>query len=148
VDGRGDYYIFDDTGEFRDREFGMGAPAVLGAAAYGVDANGNPTPAAIDMYMRRFGPFVTESGKSISRTTVDGAYLQSGTFFRLREASATYRIPDRWVQQYVRARSASLRLTMRNLHTWTDYLGLDPESDQFLAVPANKQWTVGFNITF
>jgi TonB-dependent SusC/RagA subfamily outer membrane receptor len=148
LDGRGDYYVFDGTTEFRDRAFGIGAPSVLGAAAFGTDANGDPTPEAIDQYMRRFGPFVTESGESLNRRLVSGAYLQSGKFFRLREASVTYRIPDAWVQQYARARSASLRVTMRNLRTWTGFLGLDPESDQFLSVPADKQWTVGFNLTF
>ena len=79
---------------------------------------------------------------------VDGAYRQTVHAFKLREASVSYRFPTRFVQQYVRARSASASLTMRNLHTWTNFLGFDPESDQFLSVPQDKRWTLRFQITF
>ena len=37
---------------------------------------------------------------------------------------------------------------MRNLHTWTNFDGLDPESDQFLSVPQDKRWTVSMTVTF
>ncbi|MCG6957083.1 MAG: SusC/RagA family TonB-linked outer membrane protein, partial [Gemmatimonadetes bacterium] len=50
VDGRGDYYVFDGTTEFRDRAMPRSDVAALGAAAFGTDADGNPTPEAIDMY--------------------------------------------------------------------------------------------------
>ncbi len=148
VDGQGDYSIFDDTNQFRDRSFGIGESSARGAAAFGTDAEGNPTPDAVEKYMMRYGPFVTESGKSVSRGSVDGAYRQTVHSFKLREASVSFRFPTRFVQQYVRARSASASLTMRNLHTWTNYLGFDPESDQFLSVPQDKRWTLRFAITF
>jgi hypothetical protein len=148
VDGQGDYSIYDNTNQFRDRSFGIGESSARGAAAFGTDAEGNPTPEAVKQYMMRYGPFVTESGTSVSRGSVDGAYRQTVHSFKLREASVSFRFPTRFVQEYVRARSASASLTMRNLHTWTNFLGFDPESDQFLTVPQDKRWTLRFAITF
>ena len=98
--------------------------------------------------MKRFGPFVTEDGNSVSRGSVDGAYRQTVHTFKLRELGVTYRFPTNMVQQYIRARSASLRFSMRNVETWTNFNGLDPESDQFLSVPQDKWWTVGMTVTF
>ncbi len=148
MDGQGDQYIFDDTDEFRDRSFGIGASSILGCAAYGTDANGECTEQAVLKYMKKYGPYYTESGDAVSRRSVDGGYGQSVNMFKLREASVTYRLPTRFVQEYARARSATVTVTMRNLRTWTNYLGLDPESDQFLSVPADQRWTVRFNLTF
>ena len=45
----------------------------------------------------------------------------------LREVSASYSVPERYAR-YVRASRASITLAGRNLHRWTDYTGLDPES--------------------
>ena len=84
----------------------------------------------------------------VSFRSVDGAYRQDVNTFKLREASVSYRFPTSFVQRYVRARSATLRVSMRNLHTWTNYNGFDPESDQFLSVPQDRRWTVGMTVTF
>jgi hypothetical protein len=148
LDGRGDRMVFDGTNQFRDRQFGQGESAVRGAAAYGTDADGNPTEAARIEYMKRFGPFVTEDGRALNRNSVDGAYLQDGKFFRLREASINYRLPTSFVQRYMRARGATIGFTMRNLKTWTDFTGLDPETGQFLTVPLDRRYTFRFNFNF
>ena len=149
VDGRGDHSIYDGTTEFRDRAMGTGEVSVKGAAVYGADENGNPTEQAIKMYLKRFGPFYTETdGTQVSRRSVDGAYRQNVNTFKLREASVNYRIPTNFVQRYMRARSAAVRVSMRNVHTWTNFRGLDPESDQFLSVPQDKRWTLSMTVTF
>jgi hypothetical protein len=149
IDGRGDRMIFDGTNEFRDRQFGQGASAVLGAAAYGTEADGiTPTEKAKDEYVRRFGTFVTASGVTVNRGSVRGAYNQSGKFWKLREASATYNLPKDFVRRYTRAKSVLVGLTARNINTWTDFTGLDPESDQFLTVPSDKRYTMRFSLTF
>ncbi|HSJ31375.1 MAG TPA: SusC/RagA family TonB-linked outer membrane protein [Longimicrobiales bacterium] len=147
-DARGDVMVFDGTNQFRDRQFGQGEAAVRGAAAFGTDANGNPTDAARLEYLSRFGPFYTEDGRQLNRNSVDGGYAQDGGFIRLREASINYSIPTSLVQQYMRARSATLGVSMRNLRTWTDFTGLDPETGQFLTVPMDRRWTVRFMFTF
>ncbi len=148
IDGRGDHSIYDNTTQFRDRSFGIGAPSILGCAAFMPNHEEPCSEAATIEYMKRFGPFVTEEGNSVSRGSVDGAYRQDVNTFKLRELGVTYRFPTNIVQQYIRARSASLRFSMRNVHTWTNFDGLDPESDQFLSVPQDKRWTVGMTVTF
>ncbi|HZD05843.1 MAG TPA: TonB-dependent receptor, partial [Longimicrobiales bacterium] len=57
--------------------------------------------------------------------TVAG-YIERADFWKLREVSATVRLPRSWVQN-VSARDVSLTLAGRNLFTWTDYTGFDPE---------------------
>jgi TonB-linked SusC/RagA family outer membrane protein len=54
-----------------------------------------------------------------------------GNFIKWRELSATFTIPDRFAQKFIRARGASLALTMRNIQTWTKYPGVDPENSTY-----------------
>jgi hypothetical protein len=79
---------------------------------------------------------------------VDGAYLQDGSFVKLREVSANFRLPSDLVQRFTGGRSATIGLSVRNLHTWTDFMGFDPESDQFLTVPQDRRWTLRFQFMF
>ena len=64
---------------------------------------------------------------NVPQPTLDG-YLQTGAFVKWREASATLQLPDKLLAR-THARSASLVFTVRNVHTWTNYRGTDPESD-------------------
>ncbi|MBI1808250.1 MAG: SusC/RagA family TonB-linked outer membrane protein [Gemmatimonadetes bacterium] len=59
--------------------------------------------------------------------TLDG-FFQPGGFLKLREISAVYTLPDRLARS-VRARSATVMLSARNLAKWTNYRGVDPEND-------------------
>jgi hypothetical protein len=55
-------------------------------------------------------------------------YLENGQFWKLREVSAALTLPN-IVAQRIRARDAQLVFSARNLHTWTSYTGVDPESN-------------------
>jgi len=59
--------------------------------------------------------------------TLDG-FLQPGAFVKWREVSAALSLPGT-VASRLRAQTASLVFTARNLATWTKYRGSDPESD-------------------
>lgn len=59
------------------------------------------------------------------------AYINDASFTRLREVSLTYLVPDEWAQR-IGASRANVSIAGRNLHTWTDWTGLDPEA-RFLA---------------
>ncbi len=61
----------------------------------------------------------------LSYSTAAGWY-SSGAFTRLREVTATLRIPDRLLRSS-RASSGELTLAGRNLFVWSDYIGGDPE---------------------
>ena len=60
--------------------------------------------------------------------TRDG-FFQSGAFVKLREVSATFTAPEAMVARLRGARSLSFTASARNVHTWTKYRGVDPETD-------------------
>jgi len=52
--------------------------------------------------------------------------VNDASYIKLREVSLQYSLPERWASTF-RATGASISIAARNLHTWTDYPGLDPE---------------------
>ena len=62
-------------------------------------------------------------------------YFQNGNFVKLREVSATYTVPPRWVRGLSRA---SFTLAARELHTWTKFRGLDPEAFTGTTSPSDQ----------
>jgi TonB-linked SusC/RagA family outer membrane protein len=60
--------------------------------------------------------------------TLDG-FFQPGSFVKLRELSATFTAPESFVARLRGARSLSFTASARNLKTWTNYRGVDPETD-------------------
>ncbi|PST83882.1 SusC/RagA family TonB-linked outer membrane protein [Pedobacter yulinensis] len=55
-----------------------------------------------------------------SRTLEDGSYL------RLKTVALSYSLPAAFIRR-ARIRSLSLNVAAQNLHTWTNYSGMDPE---------------------
>jgi len=55
-----------------------------------------------------------------------GMWTQKADFFKIRSASINYRLPESWLPGGIGA--ATVRLQGRNLATWTDYQGVDPEA--------------------
>jgi TonB-linked SusC/RagA family outer membrane protein len=64
------------------------------------------------------------TGTATSLGMID-EWFQPGSFAKLREVSVTYTVPERLLHGFSRA---SLTLAGRELHTWTRYKGIDPES--------------------
>jgi len=56
-------------------------------------------------------------------------FIEQLQFWRLREVSAAYNMPDRWARTLFRGASASVNLAVRNLKVWTSYSGVDPEAN-------------------
>jgi hypothetical protein len=57
-------------------------------------------------------------------------FVEDGTFTKLREVSLNYRLPADWIASVPgldRFSSIGMTLVGRNLFTWTDYRGYDPE---------------------
>lgn len=68
--------------------------------------------------------------------TLDG-FLQPGAFVRLREISATYNVEPR-LAHMLRANSASLTFSARNLGFKSNYRGTDPETDRLASVDSDS----------
>jgi TonB-linked SusC/RagA family outer membrane protein len=67
----------------------------------------------------------------LAQTQRGGTYvnglINDASFTRLRELSATYTLPDGWASRLGASR-ASVTMAARNLYTWTDYTGIEPEA--------------------
>ena len=68
--------------------------------------------------------------------TLDG-FFQPGAFVKLREIALTYNVPPNMAVRVLKAQSASVTLSARNVAKWTKYRGVDPEND-FTAANANS----------
>lgn len=87
----------------------------------------------------------------------NAGYIEDASFVKLREVSATYTVPERIVQQ-LRVKRLSVSLTARNLATWSDYSGVDPEVNgqgqsnffirDFLTQPPVRYVTARVNVGF
>ncbi len=66
-------------------------------------------------------------------------YMENGTFTRFRELTATWSLPQNVVSKTSFARDANLIFSVRNLHKWTKYTGIDPESNSDAGSTANTQ---------
>ena len=85
----------------------------------------------------------------------DAGYIVDSDFTKLREVSVTLMAPDAWAQR-LGARGLNLTLAGRNLATWTDYPGLDPEvnssgganftTQEFFTQPAVRYFTARLTI--
>jgi TonB-linked SusC/RagA family outer membrane protein len=93
-------------------------------------------------------------GSQSYKTSV--GYLQNGQFWKFRELSVVYLLPD-VATRYLRFRAGStVVFGVRNLHTWTNYTGLDPEEhdapsdtqSNFQSAPPPTYFTVRLNLKY
>ncbi len=111
---------------------------------------GNPTPGQ--------PAFVQANGNATTVNDVREAFLEPGDFLRLRELSATYTVPSKYLRSLRNTISgASVTWAMQNVKLWTDYSGSDPEINSqsgafsrqdFLTVPNPRKQTIRVNLNF
>ena len=85
----------------------------------------------------------------------DYGYIEDASFTKLREVSLSIGIPQRYISRYGFT-GATLTLAGRNLKTWTNYTGLDPEinenggfnfsTDEFLSQPHVRYYTIRLDL--
>ena len=85
-------------------------------------------------------------------------YLEDGSYVRLQLLTLGYNLPTSWLQR-VRIKSARLYVSGKNLLTFTDYTGFDPEVGRFGSsnirqgydlggYPSAKTYLIGLNLEF
>lgn len=89
-----------------------------------------------------------------------GAYIQPGTFVKLREITLAYAVPQRFSNRFLgNARDLKLDVSGRNLYYWTKYWSFDPEVSNFgnqnvdrfvdlAPFPPYRSFFVGVNVGF
>jgi TonB-linked SusC/RagA family outer membrane protein len=60
---------------------------------------------------------------------VASQFIEDGSFWKLREVSVAYNFTAPWVKSVLSMSNLEIRLAGRNLFTWTDYSGIDPETN-------------------
>jgi hypothetical protein len=84
-------------------------------------------------------------------------FVEDGDFFKLREISVSYTLPPS-LAQMLRVGRAVVTGSGRNLKTWTDYSGVDPEvnvfgaanivSSDFLSVPPARRFLLTLDLSW
>jgi hypothetical protein len=70
-------------------------------------------------------PRLSYDGTSGARD-VSSRFVEDGSYVRLQEVSLSYRLPARLLRN-ARMDEARIFVSGRNLHTWTDYTGFNPD---------------------
>jgi hypothetical protein len=132
-DHKGDYVLFNNTRRFR---------CSFGNCREAYDRSASLADQAANIGI----PLGTDAG-----------YIEDATFTKLRELSFTIIGPTSFARA-MRASGVSLTIAGRNLKTWTDYTGLDPEinsqpganfgTSEFLTLPPTRNWTARINVSF
>ena len=68
---------------------------------------------------------------------IDEPCIEDGGFVKLREVSVSYTLDAPWVQRAIGFSSVDIRVSGRNLKTWTKYTGYDPETNLGGTISAN-----------
>ena len=102
---------------------------------------------------------LADQAASIAATSLgtDAGYVEDATFTKLRELSVTF-IASQRVARAFHASGLDLTIAGRNLHTWTNYKGFDPEvnstananfsTSDFLTLPPSRTWTARINVNY
>jgi TonB-linked SusC/RagA family outer membrane protein len=59
--------------------------------------------------------------------TFGAAYINDASYWKLRELSAGYTVPRQWANR-IGSDRVMLNIAARNLYTWTNWTGMDPEA--------------------
>jgi hypothetical protein len=134
------------------------ANALANAARGNCAASSDPSASNEDQarwLAYRFGA-TDKAGKLVSTSV---GYIEDADFIKLREVAVTVGVPQSISRQFTLLQGASITLSGRNLKTWTDYTGLDPEINEtggganftqgeFNTQPPLRYYTVRFNFAF
>jgi hypothetical protein len=85
-------------------------------------------------------------------------YVEKADFWKLREVALTFNVPQTFVDSFGRFSALSVTFAGRNLATWTDYSGFDPEvsfngqsnftSGDAGTLPPNRIYTIRVDANF
>lgn len=96
--------------------------------------------------------------RNIDRNLLYEEFIEDASFVKLREISLGYRFDAPWVRR-MGTRELGVRVAARNLYTWTNYSGIDPEVNLFAAstvargvdfatTPIPRTFVVGLDFNF
>jgi hypothetical protein len=100
----------------------IGTDALYGLPAQPVVGPGAGTPVAI-------GQSYYTGLAACPFSGIDDGCIEDGGYVKFRELSLGYTLDYPWVQKSLGLSSIDVRVAGRNLHTWSNYSGYDPEAN-------------------
>lgn len=83
-------------------------------------------------------------------------FLEDASYVKLRDVSVSYTMDQPWVRSRFGLSSINLTVSGRNLKTWSDYTGIDPESNltgqsvgrglDYFNNPQTRSWVISVNL--
>ena len=165
VEHQGGFYVQNYTA-YQSARRGAWQPCYAAQEAYvaslGGDRKVGGTGANADDASKLAGFTALERARCAFTGHNIGYWTEKGDFTKLRHVSLTYNLPARLFS----ASNASITLSGRNLFTWTDYHGTDPEVQDFTdqadlvgtngqfgrrdyyQIPQARTYTVSFRVSF
>jgi hypothetical protein len=138
-DHRSGQKLFNLTNYFRDVSIGNG--------------EGSQAPTAGNLERQAAATAARFSGSNFTYA----GYIENASFTKLREVAVTFTLPPNLAAR-AGASSANLTLAGRNLKTWTNYSGIDPElnsnaqanynTTDFLTAPQVRYFTARLALSF
>jgi TonB-linked SusC/RagA family outer membrane protein len=89
--------------------------------------------------------FTTGSSLAALYTRTSNVGYIDASFIRLKNVSLSYNLPIKLVQKYG-FQKCRLNLQGQNLYTFTNYKGLDPETQSLTSLPPLRVWTMGLQL--
>jgi TonB-linked SusC/RagA family outer membrane protein len=139
LDRRSGQKLFNNTAVFRDASIGNGV-AVQVPSAENLRAQAAAT-----------------AGRFTGANFTNDGFIEDASFTKLREVAVTLSLPQR-IAARAGAGSAELTFAGRNLKTWSDYTGVDPElnssaqaqfsTSDFLTLPQVRYFTARLALSF
>ncbi len=78
-------------------------------------------------------------------------FYRSADFIKIKDVTLSYKLPDRMLQP-LRLSKLEVYANMKNLFTFTNWVGLDPEfvgsSSRQRSIPQTRQYTLGLKVSF
>lgn len=154
-DTKRDFLVYNNTAFFRETQLvtsNQRLDTLQQTRLQRLRKYGNPTPGR--------PAFVQQNGASTTVNEARDGFLQQGDFTRLREVSATWNIPRRYLNFMSKVQTASLAVAVQNVKLWKNksFEGADPEvistangqftRDDFLTQAAPRTTVFRFNVTF
>lgn len=142
-------YSFDQYTFMQQENFFLDTAEFLGGMRKRFADNVWRQPGDISLYGRAYsGGVEPGSGHSTHRSSGTQA-LENASYIRLKNVTLSYNLPVDLVSQ-INLRGVRLFVQGRNLHTWTNFTGIDPEviGSQNATFPQNREVAGGIEIQF
>lgn len=131
---------------------GAGMQAAFGQGFMDQFTYAGPGAGKVVLIDRRWG----QSGIGNGFNGPFSQFLEDASFVKLRDVSLSYTMDQPWVKRRFGMSSMNLTLSGRNLKTWTDYTGIDPESNltgqsvgrglDYFNNPQTRSWVISVNL--